>query len=74
MLVAIRHCHVGKFRPRLQHRLHPRQIVRAYGIGQPLDGHAVHIRLEFGPALEAVASGEHQLRVVQREFAASAAR
>ena len=68
VLVAIRHCHVGKFRPRTEHCPYPRQIVRAYGFGQAPDGHAVHKRLEFGPAVKAVASGKHQLRVVQREF------
>lgn len=33
-----------------------------------LNRHTVHICLELGPTLKAVASGNYELRVVQREF------
>ncbi len=67
MLIAIRHRQIGELRPGPQHRPRLCQVVRAHRIGQPLDSHAVEIRLEFAPAPKAVASGNHKLRVVQGE-------
>src|SRR5262249_48174212 len=52
----------------VKHGADSRHIVGANCIGQPLDGHAVYIRFELCPALEAIASGNHELRVMKREF------
>jgi hypothetical protein len=66
-LVRIRHRHGGKFRPGFQHGLHLCEIVRQHGIHEPLHSHAVDIGFEFGPAVKPIASGDDQLRVMQRE-------
>lgn len=52
---------------RVQHRSYTFGIAGAYGFHEMLDAYAVNASLQFGPAIKAIAAGDHQLRIMQGE-------
>jgi hypothetical protein len=67
MFVVRRHVHMHQLRTRLEHRAHLYGIAAAHCIRQAFDVSAIHISLELGPTVEAVATGQHKLGIMQRE-------
>jgi len=59
--------HTRELRTNLQHRANVVRVASAHGVDQPADCRAVHERLQFGPALEAVRARDNELGVVQRK-------
>ena len=67
MLVVSRHIEVDQLGTHREHRLHAVDVTGAHGVAESADRHAIDERLQFGPAVEAVGTREHELSVVQRE-------
>ena len=67
MLVVSRHIEVDQLGTHHEHRPDAIDVTGAHGVAEAADRHAVDERLQFGPALEAVGSRDHELGVVQRE-------
>jgi len=67
MLVPVGDLHISELGACLEHGADEIDVANFHGFDESLDCDAVDVSLEFGPAIEAVAAGKDELRVVQGE-------
>ena len=67
MLVGVGEMHVSEFGARFEHSSDERDVASFYRFDESPDRDAVDVGLEFGPAIEAVVTGDGELRRGQDE-------